>query len=238
MDPFRFRSLLPGPREWGVGLWLIFSVVWILSAIPIAATPLSWTPVPVGAAALLRRTGYRWRVVVILVAPIAALDLVVGIAVGASAAPAQAVPWTLVGTAICSVIPLMLLLGFSDHLVAFMPDRLVGSGTAITIGGNRLFADVAVCSEFLQSLKAGQIGSMEAAVFAASRADNARREASRGGLWADAWEARAAWLGALASNLRGSPSDEDIEARNHLARLAEAARNACVAAAREAMRDS
>ena len=184
------------PVNWPPRMGVVLFVAWLAYAI--ASTLwvhlLLWTVLPLGLALYLIAERYPWRVVLLLVAPLAVVTaLSQAVAVVPDAPTWAAFAIYLVG---CGYFSFVVCYPDRDRAVAGLPGRVLGEPFTARLSWGRFEESVMATNAVVRKINAG--GRETAGREALERlAADARRESARGGIWQEAWAAHAAWLDGL-----------------------------------------
>lgn len=181
------------PVNWPPGTGLVLFLAWIAYAVAstVWVHPLLWTVLPSGLTLYLFAERYPWRLILILVVPLALLTAGSQVVATWSEAPTSvAFGIYLVG---CAYFSLVVCVPNRDRLFARLPRRLLGGRFDARLAWTR-FEESLVASNAVIRPTSGpeDPGDRRAAMHRLAVA--ARRESRRRGTWQEAWVAQATWL--------------------------------------------
>jgi hypothetical protein len=217
------------PANWPPNAAVPFLALWAAWAIVclLWAYPLVWTVLPVSALVDWRGAGFRWRVVMTVAGLFAAAMIAAQASVEILDPPWSAFGAVLGLTAVLVWGSTMFSDRVRDAMVARLPLPFIGEPLATRLSGARLERSTDNANKMLAAVEDGGDRASSART-AAALAQAARHESRRGGTWAEAWAAHAAWLEALSGDLVTPPSGAQSDHVNVLCLSANEAMRAAV----------
>jgi hypothetical protein len=203
------------PTNWPPGTGTVLFLIWLAYAVAASnwVHPLLWTALPVGLALFLFAERYPWRVVLIVVVPLALLTAYSQVVATWLEAPT----WVALGIYVvaCGYFSVVICLPNRDRLIARLPTSLLGERFATRLAWVRFEESVVAANAVVRQLSATD-GQTDRRLAIARLATEARREARRGGTWAVAWAAHAAWMEGLDDLVGVEPTTAQIRRVNDL----------------------
>jgi hypothetical protein len=155
---------------------------------------LLWTVLPTGLTLYLIAARYPKRLVLLLVMPLTVMTAASQVVAGRSDTP------TWVAFAIylsgCAYFSTVVCVPNRDRRVALLPGRLLGERFSARLAWTRFEESLTAANAAVRHISDIEHSS-DCQATLQGLATEARREAHRGGIWAEAWAAQATWLDAL-----------------------------------------
>ncbi|MFL5673761.1 MAG: hypothetical protein ACJ779_02035 [Chloroflexota bacterium] len=195
------------PINWPAGTGIALFIAWAAFAVVTGlwATVLLCTVLPAGLALFLIAERYPWRVVLLLVVPLAILTIVAQVLATWPVAPT----WLAFAIYVlaCGIFSFVLLAPDRDEWVARLPVWFLGEAFDARLAWPRFEHSLVAANASVRQLDAVETDSEPERVID-RLAEEARVAARRGGIWQDAWAALATWLEELHEVARPTPAPD------------------------------